>query len=151
MTIIARAWLLLGFVLSLSLVAGCGKRDGLNRGGKVSGTVSLDGKLIPGGVIQFFSADGVHAPQVNIMPNGSYLLMEPPLGPCKVVIRTSHLRHLAGKTASQRSNSFLNVDEDTATGYAPVPGKYESPESTDLVYNVLPGDSIYNIDLKSSR
>jgi hypothetical protein len=137
-------------LIPVVLAAGCAKSDGLNRGGTITGTVTVDGKPIPGGTIQFYSADGVHAPQVNVKPDGTYLIHEPPLGPCRVVVRTSHLRHLAGRPAPKGSE-FVLLDEDTAAGYVPIPAKYESREETDLIYDVPPGDSVFNVDLSIGK
>ncbi|NQV29031.1 MAG: hypothetical protein HQ518_32150 [Rhodopirellula sp.] len=60
------------FALMALTAAGCGGGDGLNRVA-VSGSVTLDGKAAPHGIIRFVPAPGTEGPVANTMiSNGQY-------------------------------------------------------------------------------
>jgi hypothetical protein len=70
--------------LFLLAAAGCAKT------GKVSGTVTFQGKPLPGGQITFYSTEGRPSGSGQI-EDGHYEVSDAPVGPCKVVVNTSTL------------------------------------------------------------
>lgn len=79
-------------LLLFSLVAvlvGCGS----DRRASVSGKVTVSGKgPLPGGSIQFISASEPNRFGGGLIrPDGTYEVLDAPVGPCKVVIDNSHL------------------------------------------------------------
>lgn len=139
----------------LLAVLGCGGNynDGLNRGGELSGTAYLDDKPLGGGRVECFSADGRYSVAANIDPRGRYTLKEPPLGPCKLVVKTSHLKDSASAGKGGKGNpggsAGMVIPDDVGLKYTPIPAKYEELNSTDLAVTVEKGDQSHDIRLKN--
>jgi hypothetical protein len=110
----------------------------------VLGTVSLDGKSIGPGIVQFVPADRNHNPATGtIQVNGAYEL------------RTSNKSGLQpGQyqvTVAIYDQPEVAPGERAAPGSAPLrtPEKYFSLETTDLEFTVNPGANTINIELTS--
>jgi hypothetical protein len=135
---------------SLALFIGCSKPDPLNRGSTVGGKVTLDGVPLAGGVVVFESADGAFNPQSVIRLDGTYVIQEPPLGPCRVLVKTSHLKSFApplslrGKVPKQQYPGFV---EEEVGYYSAIPAKYENPQASPLKVDVTAGNMLHDIEL----
>ncbi len=143
-----------GFGILLLALAGCGSADGLNRGGDLSGQVTLDGKALGGGRVEIFSEDGKNSVACQIRPDGSYTLNEPPLGPCKITVKTSYLKGMPtaapggkGGKGVAGSSAGMIFPKDVGLVYTPIPPKYEDPARTDLAVTVEPGKQKHDIAL----
>jgi hypothetical protein len=148
-------WRLLAVSLALA-VCGCGSAGGLNRGGSLSGIVTLDGKPLGGGRIEIFSEDGKNAVSCQIRPDGSYTLEEPPLGPCKLTVKTSHLKSMPPVSGVRRGSGEgasrgIILPQDVGLVYTPIPQKYEDLATTDLTVTVEKGKQTHNITLTTKR
>jgi hypothetical protein len=132
---------------ALLLVIGCGRGDGVNRGGKLTGKVTLDGKPVGGGEVTVIGADGKHSMSGKIRNSGEYEIMEPPLGPCKLAVVTSSIKDVPPPSAKKGPVNFT----DPATGewpiYVPIPAKYEKPETSGLTVEIKGGDQTHDIPL----
>lgn len=136
----------------LACAAGCG--DGLNRGGELSGKVLLGDKPIGGGRVEIFSADDRHSGSCEVRPDGGYTLKEPPLGKCKLVVTTSHLKGIPlpprndkGKVSG--SSGGMMFPEDVGLVYVPIPERYERREQTDLSVIVARGKQPHDVVLSA--
>jgi hypothetical protein len=141
-----------GLGLVLLALAGCGSSDGINRGGELSGVVRIDGRPLGGGRVEVFSGDGKHSVGCEIRPDGSYTVNEPPLGPCKITVKTSYLQGMpavpkGGKGGPQGSSPGIILPKDVGLVYTPIPAKYEELSTTDLTVTVEPGKQSHDIDL----
>jgi hypothetical protein len=134
------------------LLAGCSRPDPLNRGATVSGKVTLDGVPLAGGVVVFESADGAYNPQSVIRLDGTYVVQEPPLGACRIVVRTSHLKSFApplalrGKVTQKQYPGFV---EEEVGYYTAIPARYESAASSGLALEVVRGDMTHDLKLST--
>lgn len=146
--------ILAGFVPAVFLLCGCGNyNDGLNQGGILSGTVAIDGKPLLGGRVECYSDDGKYSVMADIDAMGKYTLKEPPLGPCKLVVKTSHLKDhpAAPRTKGDKGNpggsAGMVLPLDVGFGYTAIPDKYESLATTDQTVTVERGNHIWDINL----
>jgi hypothetical protein len=80
-------------VLAALTAAGCG------RTGKVSGTVTFQGKPLPGGKIIFYSEEG-RPSGTGFIEDGRYEVADAPVGPCKIVVSTSILLTMGAPPAA---------------------------------------------------
>jgi hypothetical protein len=138
--------------LAALAAAGCGTSDGLNRGGSLAGVVRVDGKPAGGGRVELYSDDGKNSVSCQIGPEGEYRLAEPPLGKCKVVVVTSHLRGMTPPPKAPKGQKVVGsggmvYQADVGYAYTPVPAKYESPATTDLTVEVRKGDQTEDLNL----
>jgi hypothetical protein len=136
-------------------MAGCSPPDGLNRGGDLSGAVTIDGIPVGGGRVEIFSADEKNSVGCQIRPDGTYTLSEPPLGECKIVVKTSQLKGMPAvvKTkegfAGKDSSAGMIYPKDVGLVYTPIPDKYEDLATTDVKHVVPKGKSTFDIQLVS--
>jgi hypothetical protein len=136
----------------LLMMLGCAKPDPLNRGATVKGIVKLDGVPLSGGVVVFDSTDGRFNPQSFIRLDGSYIIQEPPLGPCKITVKTSYLRgnapplSLKGKVPKAQ---FPNYIEEEVGYFTAIPAKYEGADTSGLSIDIVKGDQTKDLDLTS--
>jgi hypothetical protein len=115
-------------VSSLIVAAGCGpQKQVLKDRAVVSGTVSFDGKPLPGGVIRFLSADGQVSTSAMIYEGGRYKTDRAPIGEMIVTIDTQSLQY--GNMAA----------------YVPIPAAYNHPSTSGLTANLQPGEN-ENVD-----
>ena len=139
--------------LAVFLLAGCAADDGLNHGGELSGRVVLDGKPLGGGRVEVYSQDGRNTVACQIRPDGAYTVSEPPLGPCKIVVKTSQLRGSApakgekGGTAAGVGSRGMTLPQDVGLVFTPIPAKYEELTTTDLAVTVEKGQQAHEIKL----
>jgi hypothetical protein len=137
---------------SLAFLIGCGVSEKLNRGATVTGKVLLDGKPLAGGVVVFESMDGTFNPQSVIRLDGTYVIQEPPLGQCRITVKTSHLKSFAppaslrGKVPKGQYPGFV---EEEVGYFTAIPGKYEASGTSDLNIEVVSGNMTKDLELNS--
>lgn len=128
----ATPWLVV--VAAVGLTASCSQRPAgrLDRAA-VSGSITFDGKPLPGGLITFCSArDTMMAATAVLQPDGTYFIEDAPLGANLVTVDTTAI--LAG--APQR--------------YVEIPKKYIAPDTAGLTYEVHAGDN-EKVDFQLSK
>lgn len=160
------------FAAGLVIVAGCSKPVG-----SVSGKVTFQGKALKGGGVTFVSTDGSRSVAGTIGPDGTYKVPEIFGGSYKVTVENNSLKGqekigmgpggtaapppLIPKGAKGGAPPGANLPEGytpsdpnamkaNASGknYTPIPAKYLSAETTDLVYEFKGGDDTFDIPLK---
>jgi hypothetical protein len=123
--------LALGLGLGL-LLAGCNSEPAMS---KVSGSVTLDGKVVEGGVIRFVPANGDSQPSDAPIVNGSYTLEVTP-GEKKIEVFWATSKSGAPvDTASQGTEELVQR----------IPAKYNT--ETTLLYTVAKGEEVKDFDL----
>jgi hypothetical protein len=143
-------------LMGLALVCACGcgtaYNDGLNRGGELSGVVTLDEKPLGGGRVECYSENGKYSAMGNINAEGKYTIKEPPLGACKLVVKTSYLKDSkvtppkAGKDNPGGSAGMV-IPDDVGFKYTAIPAKYEELATTDLTVTLVKGNQPHDIKL----
>jgi hypothetical protein len=130
-------------------VVGCGKSSGT-----VSGKVTLDGKPVPGGSINFacLNEDGQvqTARSASIDKDGSYLVAKIPEGPVKITIQGPP--HGVPPEALKRMRSrggpgpgrTMRIAEGEPVD---IPTRYTDEKTTDLTYTVVGGNQEHDIAL----
>ena len=104
-------------VLTLAFV-GCTKTPVVHESnrGSVRGTVSLDGKALPGGSVTLVSADDrAYRVTTMIRPDGTFAVADSPLGRLQLAVET---------TSAQFANNGT---------FVPIPSKYGNPTTSGLV------------------
>jgi len=132
--------------LVAAVAAGCSPSANaeLNVGGELSGVVYLGDKPLPGGRLELWPDTGRNSAGCELGPNGEYRISDPPLGPCKVVVKTSYLKGMpqppkAGQKAKDGSSAGMILPKDVGFTYKPIPARYESEATTDLKVTVVAG------------
>lgn len=141
-TVVKRLTTAIFLAVLLLGAAGCG---GI-KSGKVSGTVTFQGKPMPGGYINFYSvaSDGRLLTQRSgpIGDDGAYSVDKVPVGDVKITV--------------QPPPGTLNTEMTDKKGSLPkrgpppvtLPEQYQDIERTDLKYKVTPGDQKYDVVMK---
>ena len=133
--------------LVILLVLGCGRGDGVNRGGKLIGKVTIDGKTVSAGEVIIIGSDGKHSMSGKIRNDGTYTVIEPPMGACKLAVVTSSFKSVPPPSRKKGPVDYT----DPATGewpiYVPTPARYEKAETSDLTVDVKGGDQTHDIPL----
>jgi len=126
--------------LLVGTVSGCGKQTG-----SVSGKVTLNGKALPGGYVNFQSeAAGATAKSSAIQPDGGYSVSGLPVGPVKITVQGVAVRKLALPKGMPGGGESPKSDQAEVF----VPPQYANAEKSGLTYDVQPGSQEHNIDLK---
>jgi hypothetical protein len=124
----------------LAFVAGCGSR------GDVSGKVTYQGKPLVWGTVQFEGSDGM-IKQANINDDGTYSVRGLATGEAKASV----------SSINPKSSDFQpRVVEGRppppprpeVKGWFPIPGKYDTPHKSGLIYTIKSGENTIDIDLK---
>jgi hypothetical protein len=138
------------FLLVTVNALGC-IREPLSRGKVITGKVMLDGKTLAGGTVEFESADGRYNSTSDIKLDGSYVIQEPPIGICKVAVRTSYLKSfvppisLKGKVPKSQYPSF---SEEEQGYYTAIPLRYESTSTSKLEVDIKGSGEIPAFDIE---
>jgi hypothetical protein len=151
------AKLLLALLLLLPL-AGCGRGDPLNRGGTLSGKVTINGEPVTAGNILLVSEDGAWTGTAPLRGEGTFTVNEPPLGTVKVAIQTELYRdrtapenkYPAGKPGAKLPGSGgMKLPDPSVRGlvYTEIPAKYEKIESSGLTCVVTKGHQQHDFPL----
>jgi hypothetical protein len=120
-------------LLCLVVALGCGpKAPRMESGrGAVTGTVTFDGKPLPGGMLFFVSVkDPMYRGSAMIKSDGTFSVADAPEGDVLMVIQ----------------NEALKTNNPQA--YVPIPSKYTDVKTSGLKATVGKGEPI-NIELKS--
>lgn len=141
-------------LLLLALLLGCGNKGGINKGGAISGSVTIDGKPVTAGTVLLIGPDDVRSVSGFINEYGKYTVKEPPLGLCKVAILTKDkvgsVRPKTGKDGKGGSGSagmVIPSPEEMGMTYVPIPEKYESAATSGLTVEVIPGNQEHDLPL----
>lgn len=132
--------------LLAAAAAGCSSSPTaeLNVGGELTGTVYLGDAPLPGGRLELWPETGRNNAGCELGPKGEYRIPDPPLGPCKVVIKTDHLRGMpqppkSGAKTKEGSSAGMVLPDDVGFTFKPIPPKYASETTTDLRVTVTAG------------
>ncbi|MCE9560926.1 MAG: hypothetical protein K8U57_02620 [Planctomycetes bacterium] len=147
-----------GLMSAVVLLCGCSSgnyNDGLNMGGTLSGTVTLDGTPLRGGRVECYADNGKYSVMADLDKAGKFTLKEPPLGACKLVVKTSHLKNhpaaMSPNTKDSKGNpggsAGMVIPTDIGFGYTQIPEKYENLATTDQTVTVERGDTTHDIKL----
>jgi hypothetical protein len=126
---------------------------------KVTGTVKLNGKPLPGGMVSFALDDGTNVSAgTNIRKDGTYEVANAPIGKCKVAVKTSHLNTTptpvvtapaAGAGVNMQPKQTLvpgaSGDPKMGTQYTPIAAKFEDVTKSGLEFEVKPGENNFDI------
>jgi hypothetical protein len=117
-------------LLLVFLAGGCSPKTGT-----VSGKVTYEGDVVPGGFVDFIPETGPEKGTVfsSTIDGGKYRVTGMPLGPAKVLIRHP------GEPPTRLPRPAPRK---------PYPKRYATPEGSDLKCTVAGGRQEYNIDLK---
>lgn len=124
---------------------GCGKSP--TEQGEVTGTVSYQGKPLPGGSISFLSERGFQSSAV-ISPEGHFRIKSV-VGPCKVTIDNRMLsKDQRNRGPRLKSSPPGTTAPATVEGtYVPLPDKYLSFEKSGLTCEVQKGSQTRDFPL----
>ena len=155
----ARWWSMVASVLSLCLlaVAGCGSSSGLpGPTGQVSGRVTFQGKPVPlGTTVTFVHEEKALPAAAQTTADGTYpLVMRGGLKVLTGVYKVSVSAPAAVEDVTANPEAYKAVMEGRAAppkAVAVLPAKYNSPETSGLVFEVKPGNNTINIDLKDKE
>lgn len=123
-------------------LSGCGgPKEAAN---SVSGKVTLGNEPVTG-TIFFVAEDGKQA-ETPITPTGTYVLSNPPLGKCKVLVKG-----MGGPVGIGPGPKDMNKDLPAMPGAkaAAPPAKYATAAGSDIVYEVKPGKQTFDVPLKN--
>jgi hypothetical protein len=150
---------LVGFVLSASFLtlAGCGNSN------SVSGKITIGDKVVRGGNVTFFKADGSGGSGTSrIEQDGSYTIEKLPAGDYKIAVETKSMKpndkaaaHVPAlpKDASPEAveeykKRFPSNLEEKRKLYVPIPDLYGDPKTSGLTFTIAAGKNDHNIELK---
>jgi hypothetical protein len=120
------------------LAAGCSNAAAQPKRAEVSGTVSFQGKPLPGGIITFISDKG-YLYSATIDENGHYNI-EVGVGPNKISVDNRLLMKNQKKTGPRlKSPDGATPQSNLAGTYVPIKQRYVSTETSGLVYTVTGG------------
>lgn len=142
-------------LLVLLLLSGCGGDPGLNRGGVLTGEVTIDGKPVTAGTVLVVSENDRYAVTGFINEYGKYSVKEPPLGMCKVAIRTKDKigskrppgGAKGGKVGAGSGGMVLPEPDEMGLTYVPIPDKYEEAGTSGLTVEVKAGKQEHALEL----
>jgi hypothetical protein len=157
-------WALLLACVTVFCAVGCGRKAAT-----VSGKVTFNGEPLKGGNVTFARNDGKPSISGRIEEDGSYKLENVPVGTTKICVETKSLNPAAATGPKQigaggGGGPMVNKpppDANVPAGYDPeknasggkakfyvaIPEKYGDPSTTDLSYDVKPGNQEYTIPL----
>ena len=150
---------LIVFILVLagaSAITGC--NNGPHAGAKVTGTVKLDGKALPGGSVLMESADGKFKDAGVIGADGSFTVANAPLGKVKVALIIPDAPVLpeppAGKGPEKPADlpkSGEKLSRESLVMLAKVPAKYRDANQSGLSFEVGSSNQPYDIAISSKN
>jgi hypothetical protein len=124
------AFVVLASAMALA-IGGCGRKD-LPELGRVQGTVTLDGKPIPGAAVGFYPLSGGRQALAILDKDGKY-----------------DLTFVDGVSGAKTGPNEVTVFwPDGSEPTAAIPAKF-SKKGSELKYDVKPGKNTYDIKLES--
>jgi hypothetical protein len=144
-----------GVFVALLGVFGCSKKGNPQiTGASVFGVVRYKGASITGGAIRFWSQskEGGNISAAGVINgDGTYEVLNAPLGRCKVVVSTEAVKHdrraLMGKFAAKEGAPPLPEPTAPPKKYMPIDNKYTELKTTPLEITVESGRQTRDIDL----
>lgn len=136
---------LLAALLGITACSDSGPKNDLN-GNEVSGTVSLDGKPLTGGMVVFATPND--SGTGTILPDGTYKAVNVPLGACKVTVNTmgaemnARAAGYSNKQVKEKGGEAATVEKVVAA-----PAKYRSAETSGLTFTPKAGANTFDIKL----
>jgi hypothetical protein len=131
-SMLARRGVIAAGLLSFLALTGC------ERGrGDVSGTVTLDGKPLPGGMVTFV-ADNGQAEAARIGEDGKYTVTNIPVGLARVTVVTQPPVRMY-----ENGKAFEPLGK-----YVPIPERYRDPETSGLTFDVKRGPQDFDLPLQ---
>jgi hypothetical protein len=147
----ARAWGACALVSVLFAAAGCGgPYSGINRGGKLTGKVTIDGKPVSAGEVIVYGADGKHSASGRLRTDGTYVVIEPPLGDCKIAVVTSTFKDVPPPGAKKGPMDYTDPETGQWPIYVRTPERYEKPDTSNLTVKVSSGEQSHDIPLTTN-
>ena len=153
-----RRFVLLGLILCLPGLAGCGGP----KKGTVSGTITYKSEPLGNGVVVFIgegNKDG--SPAIGgsspIGPDGTYKISNIPVGPMKITVETHPpppgFKYTTTKTPHMEKNMMeapkpLQPINNTPSRYVKIPNHYKFADHSGLSYEVTPGVQQHDISLE---
>jgi hypothetical protein len=124
----------IGFCCAFAVVSiaisGCGPSRSVRADrARVTGTVTYQGKVVPGGKIKFTRTDGNTA-GFKLHEDGTFDIDDVPIGENKVTVDTEIYRPELG------------------SNYVKLPEKYLKPETTNLTFKVEAGENKFDVKLE---
>jgi hypothetical protein len=134
----------------LVLAVGCGPRKSVEHS-EVQGIVKYKGNPLPGGRIEFVSAQGGFAVTETIDEEGKYKI-KAPVGEVKIGIDNTALRAQRGQPGSKPRLQRPGSEEahPMKGTYVDIPSKYRTPDQSGLTFTVdkAQAPQTHNIDLE---
>src|SRR5262245_39322735 len=116
----------------LLVLSGCGSNP------YVAGKVTYKDKPLTYGTVSFVGQDGKKQ-AASIVGDGSYKLMEPPLGTVKVCVEVKPIKLNLGKDKDKKTEK---------EPLSPIPAHYADPSKSGLTTEIKEGANTYDIELK---
>jgi hypothetical protein len=133
-----RTFPLLGLVLALATLSGCGKGKG-----EITGEVIYRNRPLPSGTITFYVTDKPGVKVFSEIKDGKYSISGCPVGAVKVTVETFWRSGQGDPRQAPKDTlkDFASRFEDTEKPgvFVPIPRRYASPDTTDLTYEVEKG------------
>jgi hypothetical protein len=141
-------WCCLAFAVAV-LAVGCTRRSSVEHV-EISGQVLYQGKPLPGGRLNFVTAEGGFASSGNIDEKGNYTISAP-TGSVMISVdnRMLNPQSRAPKEAPRKGAGRPDAgDPNPVKGtYKQIPSKYYAPDTSGLTYTVTKGETTHNIEL----
>ena len=142
-------WLLA--LLLGALGCGSGKKSQITDA-SVSGVVRYQGKPVTGGVVLLWSdsQDGNNSAQGRIKGDGTYQVLNAPVGTCKVVVNTAAAKHDRGalrKMGPETARANVPEPEEPPIEYMSIDPKYSDRKTTPIEITVEKGSQTRDIEL----
>lgn len=132
-------------LLSLFVVTGCGSQKAT-----VIGSVSYQGKPVTSGEVVLIDDAGRATMPAYVRPDGSFAIREASVGRKRVLFRNpkpSPLPEPDSPPSGEQDPELKLMAEALAT-YTPTPDRYWDPGSSEIVFDLAPGENTCNIELK---
>lgn len=121
---------------------GCGRHN------RVTGTVRLDGRPLPTGQVTFL-CDGQGRPVISgdITEDGSYEIVDPPVGRARVVVETFKPQPKPEPSVDPVTGETVPIEWEDTGPYVPIPKRYALPKTSRLELEIKPGEQRFDIEL----
>lgn len=148
-------------VILAVIAAGCGGNNP-NAPASISGSVSLKGKPVTGGTVQFYAQNGTPY-AATIASDGTYSVADVPMGELIVCVETESVNPIhkasTGKDADRRESMMAKGQQPPAgqgggsgpsadePKYVKISDKYAKSKTSPLTYTAKQGRQVHNIEL----
>jgi hypothetical protein len=152
-----------GITACVLLIASSGCGPDLKARGIVRGKVKTGNQYLTSGSVMFINTAGVSS-SATIMPDGSYEMLDAPVGECKISVTVQNLpmdpsvrNRLKGKGPAMPAgprppdgggdSPMPPSNPIIPKTIVPIDQKYSDPETSGLKFTVQKGEQTHNIDL----